>query len=340
LTNMSAPLAVAGPALVVGGQAHARLEGGTFLARPLGRNVSIELRGDAGIKLYNGSSWVFQVVNASVFDIEAPGAFALLATDAQIRLSRAPLATAERGTGLEDLFAELRALTPPQDADRRADLAEVFGPFQLVPALLDGTLAARSNLTLNGGARDGFTLVRAPDARLGLENASWVGQGNATLLVAGDALGPDPGSETGAPIVVPLVLAAAAIAARAFTKREATPWRKRRLLALARVGGLLVLVLLAAWTLAPLLGFHPLFDLRALSTRSRAQVLTLTAALGLVAWLGVGLSLESLARSAFAWRKRKAARWIPAAVGFVGAALFLWLASAGLTSLVARFVRL
>lgn len=340
LRNLSQPLDVAGPAIAVGGGARAHADGSDFLVRPFGRNVSLEVRGDAGIRRYNGTQHVFAVSNASGLDLEADAAFLVLGNGSEVRVARAPLARAEASTGLDDLYALLRAMSPPGDADRRADLAVAFGPFQVVPALLDGAIAARANLTLNGERQDRFVLLRAPDAAFRLDNGSWAGTGAATLFVQDDVLAPDPGSRVDPPIVLPLVLALLALAARALTPRERTAWSRRRKVAAVRALGLALLVMLAAWTLAPLLGFHPLFDLGPLALRSRFQVALLTVGLGLAAWVAVGLSLESLARSALALRRRPAARFVPVLVGLAGAALFLWLAAPALTSLVARFVRL
>jgi hypothetical protein len=340
LHNATPPLDVAGPALALGGRARLVSEAHGFLLRPFGREVSIEVRGDAGIKRYNGTAAVFQVTNASGLLLEAPAAFLVLENGSQVRVDAAPLPVAEAGNGLEDLFELLRAMTPPAQADRRADLTQAFGPFQLVPALLDGALAAHANLTLNGAAQPDFVLVRAPDARLVLDGDAWRGVGNASLVVQGDVLAADPGSRVEPPIVLPLILAALAVAGRVFTKRDRTPWRRRRLVALARLGGFLLLALVAAQALASLLGFHPLLDAGSLSARSRVQVGLLAGLIALVAWLMVGLSLESLARSALALRGRAAARLIPLAAGLVGAVVFLLIAGAPLTSLVARYVRL
>lgn len=340
LQNATPPLDVAGPALALGGDARVASAAHTYLLRPFGREVEVEVRGDAGIKQYNGSAAVFAVQNATRLDLEAPAAFLVLENGSRVEVDAAPLAVAEAGNGLDDLFVLLRAMTDPAQADRRADLAEAFGPFQVVPALLDGALAAHANLTLNGARQDDFTLLRAPDARLVLDGDAWRGEGNASLVVEGDVLAADPGSRVEPPIVLPLLLAGLAVVARLLTKRERTPWRRRRLVAALRLAGLLLLGLVAAQALASILGFHPLLDAASLSTRSRAQVGTLVALVALVAWLMVGLSLESLARSALALRGRAGDRVLPLAAGFLGALVFLLVARAPLTSLVARFVRL
>jgi len=340
LGNATPPLDVRGPALALGGRAHVRAEARSYLLRPFGREVSVEVRGDAGIKRYNGTEAVLQVDNASGLDLEAPAAFLVLENGSRVSVDAAPLAVAEKGNGLEDLFALLRAMTPPASADRRADLADAFGPFQLVPALLDGTLAAHANLTLNGAPQDDFALVRAPDARLVLAGEEWRGAGNASLVVQGDVLAADPGSRVEPPIVLPLILAGLAIAGRVLTRRERTPWKRRRLVAAARAAGFVLLALVAAQVLAGILGFHPLLDAARLSARSRVQVGTLVALVALASWLMVGLSLESLARSALALRRRAGARFLPVAAGILAALVFLLVAGAPLTSLVARLVRL
>jgi hypothetical protein len=340
LANLSPPLPVAGPALALGGHARLRSEATTYLLRPFGRDVAIEVRGDAGIKQYNGSDAVFQVTGAEGLDLEGPAAFLALANGSAVDVRAAPLAVAESGSGLEDLFSLVRALAPPAEADRRADLAEAFGPFQVVPALLDGALAAHANLTLNGAPQRDFLLVRTGGARVVLAGDAWQAQGDATLLVQGDVLAADPTSRVDPPVVLPAILAALALLARLLTPRARTPWAHRRWLALARAGGLLALVLVASSVLARLLGFHPLLDWGALSPRTHAQLALLVALTALAAWLMVGLSLESLARSALAQRKRPAARAWPLAVGMLAALVYLLVAGAPLASLVARFVRL
>lgn len=340
LANLSPPIPVQGPALALGGHARVHSAATSFVLHPLGRDVSIEVRGDAGIHRYNGSNAVFQVTGAEGLDLESPGAFLVLENGSAIRVRAAPLAIAESGNGIEDLYALLRAVAPPAQADRRADLAAAFGPFQVVPALLDGALAAHANLSLNGAAQDDFLLVRAPDADLVLDGATWRGAGNATLLVQGDVIAAAPESRVDPPIVLPLILAALAIVAWALTPRDRVPWRTRRLAALARAGGFLALALVASWVLARLLGFHVLLDWGSLSTRSRVQVGLVVALAGALAWLYVGLSLESLAKSAFAQRRRAGAVWIPLAAGMLGALVFLLVAGAPLASMVARFVRL
>jgi hypothetical protein len=340
LRNLSPPLPVVGPARARGGRARLHSDATAYLLRPFGRDVQVEIRGDAGIKQYNGTDAVFQITGAAGLDLEAPAAFLVLSNGSAVEVKSAPLAIAESGNGLEDLFTLVRALSPPAEADRRADLANAFGPFQLVPALLDGAVAAHANLTLNGAPQTDFLLVRTRDARVSLASDTWTTRGNATMMVQADVMAADPGSRVDPPLVLPAILGVLALVARILTPRAPTPWAGRRWLALARAGGLVALALVASFVLARLLGFHPLLDWGALSPRSRVQLTTLVALTALAAWLVVGLSLESLARSAFAHRKRPAARAWPLAVGLTGALVFLLVAGAPLASLVARFVRL
>jgi hypothetical protein len=74
--------------------------------------------------------------------------------------------------------------------------------------------------------------------------------------------------------------------------------------------------------------------------RSRVQLALLVIGMVATAWLAIGLPVESLARSMFAWRGREKAIVIPVLVGLATATLFLLLATPVLLSFVARFVRL
>lgn len=337
--NLTLNRVALGPAVLVGGPAEIDSDGDAYVIRPLGGNASVEIRGDQGFRRYNGTGYTLRVVGASGAHIESRGTF-LGGDGLALAIDRAPLARAERGIDVEDLFVLLRAVQPAERADRRADLAEAFGPFQLVPALLNGAIAGRGNLTLDGVPQDDLLFLRVTDLRMERNETAWTGGGNATYLVQADVLAPRPGTGTRFPLLAPVVLLALALAGRALTAREPAP-RRRRLAANAlRLAGFAFLVLVAAAFLKTLLGFSPLFDAPSLALRSRVQLALLTTGMAATSYLGIGLPVDSLARTAMSHRKRPDAVLLPALLGLLAALLFLLLASATLLAFIARYVRL
>lgn len=328
-----------GPGAYSGGRTTLVANASGFLVRPIQPLASIEVRGAEGFRTYNGSAFTMFVTNVSQARVEGTGAF-LGGPGLDVNVTRAGLRRAEAGIRVGDLYALLREIQPPERADRRADLADAFGSFQLVPALLDGAVAGRTNLSMNGAPRAEFTLVRVADFRAGHDGVNWTGSGNASYLIEGEVLAPRPGASIGFPLVIPLLLAAAAIAARVMTPRAAARRARRAAALLVRAGGLALLGSITAAALAPLLGFSPLLDARVLEARSRVQLALLVAGMVATAWFAVGLPGESLARSAFAWRERPRALLIPVLVGLLATLAFVLLAAPVLLSFVARFVRL
>lgn len=327
------------PALFSGGATAVESTGDAFTLRPLGSDASIEVRGDQGFRTYNGTGYTLFVSQAEGALLEARGAF-LGAREMDVALSRAGVAAADEGIHVDELYELLRAVQPPESADRRADLAEAFGPFQLVAPLLDGAAAARANLTLDGEPQDGFVFLRVEDLRLSRADDAWQGSGNASYIVADDVLTPRPGATTSVPLVVSILLVAGAVVGRVLTDRKAAQRPRRRLAWLLRLGGLALMAGIASAFLAPLLGFSPLLDVASLGARSRVQLALLALGMALAAYAAVGLPAESLARSAYAWRDRPRAVVVAALVGLAATLLFLAFASATLLSVVARVVRL
>ena len=329
-----------GPGLYVGGDAVVKASGNSLILRPLLGNASIELRGDQGFRTYNGTEYTLLVTgDFNETTLESRGAF-VAGPSLDVRVSRAGLALAERELVVDDLFATLRALQPPERADRRAAVAGSFGLFQLVPALLDGAAAARTNLTLNGEERGVFTFVRLEDGRFSHADGNWTGTGNANYMIDDEVVAPRPGASVRFPIVIPAVMIAAAIGARALTYRDPLKPRGRYVAHGIRLGGVGLLALLAASTLTPVLGFSPLLDAPSLALRSRVQLALLVFGMVASAYLAVGLPSESLARSLLAWRDRPRAIVVPAVVGLLATMLFVLFATHILLSFVARFVRL
>lgn len=327
------------PGLFVGGAATVEVEGSSLALRPLERTASLEVRGDQGFRTYNGTAYTLYINGFSLATLEAHGAF-VAASDLDVQVSRAGLVPAERDLRVVDLYTLLYAVQPPESADRRAAIPGAFGPFQLVPALLDGAAAKRENLTLGEDLRGGFTFLRMRDARFSHDGGNWTGSGNASYMVQDQLVTPQPGTRVKFPVLLTFFLVAGAVIARVATDRVA-PSKKRRLLAhLVRVAGLVLLCLLAASTLAPLLGFSPLLDASQLALRSRIQLALLVTGIVATAFIAVGFPAESLARSAFSWRTRPRAILLPALVGLLCTALFILLATPVLLSFVARFVRL
>lgn len=328
-----------GAALYVGGQTVVKATGGALVVRPLLSEASIELRGDQGFRTYNGTAYTLLVSGFDESTLEARGAF-VAAPALDVHLARAGTRSAETDLRVDDLYDTLRALQPPERADRRTTVTGAFGFFQIVPALLDGAAAARTNLTLNDAPRDDFTFVRLEDGRFSHEDGNWTGSGNATYMLDGEVLVPRPGAGVRFPILIPIALIGLAVLARAFTPRSA-PRRSRRYLAASiRVGGLLALCFLVGSTLAPLLGFSPLVDAASLTLRSRVQLALLVVGMVASAYAAIGFPAESLARSVFAWREQPRATLVPAAVGLAATLIFILLATPILLSFVARFVRL
>lgn len=338
-TNVTLNEFVMPPGLYVGGNATVDVEGASLALRPLRSASSIEVRGDEGFRTYNGTALTLYITGFSAATLDAHGVF-VAAPDLSVTIGRAGLVPAERDLRVFDLYTLLSDLQPPEKADRRAAIPGAFGPFQFVPALLDGAAAKRTNLTLNDELRSDFAFLRLADARFAHDGGNWTGSGNATYLVEDDLVKLQPGRAATFPILVPILLVAAAITGRVLTDRG-HPTKKRRALAhLTRIGGLVLLCFLAAATLTPLLGFSPLLDMDDLSLRSRVQLALLVFGMMLTSFLTVGFATESLARSAFAWRHRSRALLVPALLGIVAAGVFILLATPALLSFVARFVRL
>lgn len=331
-----------GAAVYVGGEAVVRSGGGALAIRPLLSEASLEVRGNEGFRTYNGTAYTLHVTGFNESTLEARGAF-LAAQELVVRVDRAGIARAEAELRVEELYDTLRVLQPPERADRRSLVAGAFGLFQLVPALLDGAAAARTNLTLDDEPRTEFTFVRLEDARFSHDGASWRGIGNATYMLDGEELVTRPGSTAEGSrwtIAIPVVLLLAAIGLRLLTYRAEARSSRRWLAMLVRVVGFVVLCFLVGATLAPLLGFSPVLDAPTLSLRSRVQLLLLVTGMALAAYLAIGLPAESIARSAFAWLDRPRALLVPVSVGVAGACLFALLATPLLLSFVARSVRL
>lgn len=329
-----------GMGIVVGGPSVITAQDDALILRPLLANASIEVRGNEGFRIYNGTAYTMFVSGSfNTTTLEARGAF-LASSELEVRVARAGLVPAETELSVEQLFATLREIQAPERADRRAAVAGAFGPFQLVPALLDGAAAARVNLTLNGGPRGAFTFVRLEDGRFAHDGVNWTGSGNASYMVDDDAVAQSPGKAAKLPIALPIALVVLALAARYLTIREPIA-RRRRYVALAiRLGGLVLLSFLVASTLAPLLGFSPLLDARSLSLRSRVQLALLNFGMVAIAYVGVGLPIESLVRSLLAWRKRATAIVVPVLVGLAATLVLILVATPALLSFVARSVRL
>ena len=326
------------PGVYAGGPSVVTANGTVFLVRALRSDASLEVRGNEGFRVYNGTTYTLVIGNVTQARLEARGAF-ITGGDVALGLDRAPLRDIERTTPVEDLFLLLRALQPPEEADRRADVSGAFGLFQLVPGLLNGGASARQNFTLNGEPRDAFTFVRLEDARFGHDGVNWTGTGNATYMLDGDVVAPDPSIDPRFPVLIPLVIVSAAVAGRALTHRTPPVRFRRRVAGAIRVVGLLLLLLVAAWRLTPVLGFSPL-EMGELALRSRVQLALLTAGMVASAYLAIGFPSESIVRSAYAWRERPRAIIVPSLVGVLATLLFLLLATAILLSFVARFVRL
>ncbi|HEX2022254.1 MAG TPA: hypothetical protein VHH36_06040, partial [Candidatus Thermoplasmatota archaeon] len=312
------------PSLFVGGAGVVRSNGTGFLVRPLGEGAAIEVRGDEGFRTYNGTDYTLVLAGAADTFVEAGGLVLGMPDNATLTVRQAPLRVAEASLRLDGLHALLRAVVPPERADRRADIAQAYGPFQVAPALLDGVVAAAANLSLDGARRDGFLLVRVADLAVRHEAGNWTASGNATYLVEGSDLLPRPGATDRLPLVACGLLGLAAVAGRAATRRETPPRPRRVLHAAVVLAGLAFLVLVAVRALAALLGVDALADRAALSDRSEAQLLLLASGMALTAVLLVGLSAGSLARSLLSLLGRPAARAVPALAAVFVAAIFLF----------------
>lgn len=329
-----------GAAVYAAGPVTMRANGTAFTVRPLGKDASLEVRGSEGFHTYNGTGYTLRLAGAEGAFVETRGGFLALPEGGELRVSRAPLPVAEREILLDELFALMRSVVPPEKADRRADLAQAFGPFQVVPALLNGVVAAQRNLTLDAEAQEEFLLVRVDDARLRAADERWTGGAEAAYTVRGASIALQPDARTGLPLALAIVLAVAAGFGRWLTVRG-TPSKKRR-----RAGvflGLLAAVglgLLAASILAPALGVHVVLEARELSTRSLVQLLLLAGGVATLAYALVGLSAASLLRSLSAWRGHPASVLLPRLVGGLAAALLLVVADEALVAAVTRLVRL
>jgi hypothetical protein len=329
----------AGPGLFVGGAARVDVEGTTFLVRGLGKNASIEVRADQGFRIYNGTAFTLRISGAEGAFLESTGLFVALGEDARVRVERAPTAVAEATLDVQDLHRLLRAIVTPDKLDRRADLATAFGPFQVVPVLLNGVVAGSRNVTLGGAVLDGFTLVRITDVALTPGEGNWTARGNATYAVISDAIVQRPGATPRMPVLLLALFAAGAFAARVATHRAWIPRRRRLATWGIRLTGAILLVLLASSQVEAVFGVDALAERSILSARSRTQLWLLVLGMAALAYASVGVATTSLAKSAFSSRKQSAAL-VPAALGVLAALLFLWSMSPALLNAVARAVRL
>lgn len=331
-----------GPALFAASEATIAADGSGFLLRPLGPDATIEIRSAQGTRTLHGATLTLRVTDADGLHLRGEGAILGLREDDPVTLVRAD-AAAPGGDGLDaKRLLELQRLVLPQGhAQRVADAVGAFGPFHEVPALLDGVVAAHANLTLEGEPQEGFRLLRVESATLHLASGGrWTGTARAAYLVEDDVLAARPGARVDPPIVVPLLLGALALAGRLLSAREAATPARRRLAWLVRAGGFVALALLADLLAARLLGLHPLVGTGDLDARSRIQLALLALGMALAAFVMVGLSVQSLARTAFATRERPDAALAPAMLGLAAAAVMLLVGHAPLLSLVARLVRL
>ncbi len=329
-----------GPGLFAGGASTLTAEGTTFTLRPLGEKASVEVRGMDGFKLYNGTEYTFTLTNAEGAFLEAPGGFVQLGRDDTVRVNRASMQTAERGISVDAFHRLALSIVAPDQVDRRADLVAAFGPFQVVPALLNGAVSQAQNLTLGTQFHETPLVFQVEDASFTFANNTWLGHANGTATIQDGRVSKDIDAPRGPPLLIPILLGIVAIAARAFTDR-ATPQRRGRMLGWVAWGlCALILVLSAANAAARLLGANPFLDFPALSNRSRVQLMLL--AVGVAATAGglVGVSLASLVRSLLSRLGRKSAVIIPPAAGALAAFIFIWISAAPLVTLVAKFVRL
>lgn len=338
--NVSAGGRLVGPALFAAGTVSVASEGDAFVVRPAGRDPSLLVEGPDGPVWRNGTAFTLYVSQASGARLDAPGAFLELPPDATLRVSPAPLAVADRAQPAEALHALMRGLLPGDKVDRRADVATAFGPFQVVPAFLNGVVAAHANLTVGGEAQDAFFLARVDDLSLRVDGDAVAGAGNATYLVQGASLAASPGGRETLPWILTVLLGVAALAARAFTVRRMPPRRARMVRAALRLLVAAALLLLAAGGAARLLGVPWRPDDADLSVRSRAQLLALASAMALLAHAMVGLPTASLVRSLLSWRRRERAALLPVLSGGAAAALLLLLEGPAVLAAVARMVRL
>ena len=329
-----------GPGLYASGPATLEARGEGFLLRPLGPDAQVEVVSPQGVRAVHGAGHTLRVTDAAGLRLTGARGVLGLSEGDPVQLSRAGVGEADRTLRTDALLDLQREALPPGHAQRRADLAAAFGPFEAVPALLDGAIAAHQNLTLDGAPQDGFRLLRSDRATLRLQEGRWTGEAEAAYLVEGDVLAAHPGARVDPPILVPILLALLALAGRLASPREAAAPARRRAAWLLRLAGLLGLALLADLLLAGLLGVHPLLGEDGLTPRSRVQLALVALGTALAAYGMLGLAVQSLARTAFATRGRPDAAVLPALAGLAATALFLLLAHAPLLSLVARWVRL
>lgn len=329
-----------GPTLHAGGAITLDVLSDTYAIRPLGANSSLQVLGAERDYTVEGTGYTLVLQGADRAVIRADGAFVALGLGDTLDLAPALLSDIERHLDVDLLHESLRAILPADQTDRRAHIATAFGPFQIVPALLNGVVAQSDNLTIAGENRAGFTLLRVTDMQLRREDGAWNATGNATYAVHGDSFATTLGEPSGAPILVPSILLLGAIGARAWTRRDTPPRATRNRRALYRLALLAALVPIAAWTIARLLGVHPLLDLGDLSTRSRAQLLLLTLATAATAWLAVGLPLASLLVSGFRRFRHTQSVLLPALLALLASGITLWLATDAIVAVVAKFVRL
>lgn len=342
-TNVTVNLMHVGLGAYMGGAVVLDVQTTTLSIRPLGRNASIEVDGAEGARTYNGTGFTLYVTGMERAHVPTRGAYVALHEDARIEITREQIGIVERSLALDDLHAVMRAVLPGDRIDRRADLATAFGPFQVVPALLNGAIAQRRNLTLNDVLYDDFLLVRVTDMTLARAAGNWTGIGNATYVVESGTIAERPGDAHTLPLPLAGLLAVGAIAGRAFTTRTTPAKRARILQRAARAAAATILVTVAIGTVTDVFGVSLIREYADLSPRARAQLGLLALGAAALAYALAGIAVSSLTRSALArWRTRwpLATTLTPILTGCAAALLVLWLNAPALVSAVARIVRL
>lgn len=341
--NVTVNLMQVGLGAYIGGAIVLDVQTTTLALRPVGRNASIDVDGAEGARTYNGTGFTLYVTGMERARIPARAAFLALHEDARIDVGREHVSVAERGFALDDLHAVMRAVLPSDRLDRRADLATAFGPFQVVPALLNGAIAQRRNLTLNDVTYDDFLLVRIIDMTIARAQGSWRGTGNATYVVESGTIAERPGQTETLPLLLPGVLAVGAIAGRALTTRTTPAKRARILQRVARIAAAALLLAVGTSIVTDVFGVSLVREYADLSPRARAQLALLALGAAALAYALAGIAASSLARTVLArWRARwpLASTLTPVAIGCIAALLMLWLAAPAIVSAVARIVRL
>jgi len=338
-TNMSFNTIAVGAGVYAAGPTDLRADADAYVVRPLGNNATLEVRAQEGFRTFTGRGYTLLVSGSDGAFIETRGAFMGIA-DGQVNVTRAPLQIAEREIHLDELHLLLSSLVPPEAADRRADLAMAFGPFQVVPAILNGALATRANTTLDGEDLTAFHFWRV-DSLLISSNASHYDADAAITYTADEvALITPDGKRPAPPLVLPLLLTMFALSGRYLTPRTAARRAVRLRAGLIGLVAVAITLVLSTALLSATLGVNPLLDATQLGARSRVQLQLLTFGMVAVAWALVGWQTSSLTRSVFATRGRSDAVLVPRLVGLAVATLFMFAADRGLLTAVATIVRL